>query len=68
MGGANVSVAPSWLDADAIKAAVSSFNPHWGGGPAGLRPAHVKEALSAAHSDLVLGSLAAHTLVGERGG
>jgi len=40
---------------------VSSFNRHWGGGPSGLRPAHVKEALSAAHSDLVSGSLVSLT-------
>ena len=53
----NSSKGNPWLEAEHIKQSIASFNPHSGGGPSGLRPAHVKEALTADQGDVVVNSM-----------
>ena len=56
------------LNVDDLKECLSSFNKHSGGGPSGLRPFHLRQSLSPAHSDQVLEHLCAVVNMLARGG
>ena len=54
------------VDTDDIKKAISSFSKHSGGGPSGSRPWHLKQALTAAHTEAHGHDRACHQLNGTK--
>ena len=56
LGAANVGLVP-FASADDVAVALASFGKHSGAGPSGLRPFHLKQALTPAHKDQVLDHL-----------
>ena len=56
LGTSRSGLAPS-VDAEAITAALKSFNKHSGAGPSGLRPFHLRQALVPAYADQVVDHL-----------
>jgi len=56
LGLANVGLVP-FASADDVAVALASFGKHSGAGPSGLRPYHLKQALTPAHKDQVVDHL-----------
>ena len=52
LGAPNMGLVPQ-VDADATLKSVKSFNKHSGAGPSGMRPFHLKQALTPVHADQV---------------